>query len=78
MNAAGVEPEPDPIALVGSMAFQDVKFWLPKKTLTVCTSAICSEWSTAVAVITFIALKLLVRLKAEAAPLQMGVAVTPS
>lgn len=76
VNAAGIEPEP--IAVVVLMASQYVKFWLPKKTPTVCTSAICSEWRTAVAVVTFVAQKLMVRLKAVAAPLQMAVAVVPS
>lgn len=91
VNAAGVEPEPIPVVVlldvlllvvllvdVELMAAQDVKFWLPNKTPTPCASVICSTWRMAVAVVTFVAQKLIVRLKAVAAPLQMGVAVVPS
>ena len=87
VNAAGVEPDPIPVVMllgvlllvdVELMAEQDVKFWLPNKTPTLCASVICSMWRMAVAVDTFVAQKSTVRLKEVALPLQMGVAVVPS
>ncbi len=92
VNAAGgVEPDPIPFIMlldvlllivllvdVELMAAQDVKFWLPNKTPTLCASVICSMWRMAVAVDTFVAQKLTVKLKEVAVPLQMGVAIVPS
>ena len=89
VNAAGgVEPDPIPvimlldvlllIVLLVDVVAQDVKFWLPNKTPTLCASVICSMWRMAAAVDTFVAQKLMVRLKEVAVPLQMGVAIVPS
>ncbi len=72
-----VVPLPD-VVLLELIAAQVLKFWPPRNTPTVCASVMCIMCSSPAAKVAFVAQKLMVKLKAVAARLHVGVAVVPS